>query len=389
MKLVIVSNLLTPHQIPFAQGFFELLGEDFLFVETMVRSSDLPIGWRPGEGAHPFLCTRENFETDRDRYERFINEADAVILGSAPEKLIAPRLKAKKLTFRYSERVYKIEPPRYQYPLRAIKYFWQFCRHKSYYLLCSSAYTSADYAKTRTFKNRAFKWGYFPAMYEYDIDALMAKKESRTIAWAARMIDWKHPELAVEMARRLKADGIDVTLNMIGFGPMENEIRASIQRLGLEDSVKLLGSMTPEEVRAHMERSAVFLMTSDRQEGWGAVLNEAQNSACAVLANSATGAAPYLVRDGENGFLYNENNIDDMYAKLKLLLLDGEKREALARAAYRNIREHWNAENAARRLLSLSEHLLAGGNGLSLFSDGICSPAEHYRDGWYTPKGDA
>ena len=388
MKLIILSNLLTPHQLPLAKEFFKTLGEDFVFIETVDRSGDLPIGWRPGDRTYPFLCTWTDFNCNRDRWEEHINQADIVILGSAPERLLKKRLALKKLTFRYTERVYKIEPPLYQYPLRAVKYFWQFVRHKSYYLLCASAYTSGDYARTYTFRNRAFKWGYFPATYEYDVDALMAKKEGRTITWAARMIDWKHPELAVEMARRLKADGIDFTLNMIGFGGMEDGIRESINCLGLADSVKLLGAMKPEEVRAHMERSAVFLMTSDRQEGWGAVLNEAQNSACAVLANSAAGAAPYLICDGENGYLYSETDLDDMYKKLKILLMNEEKREMLARAAYRNIRDHWNAEIAAKRFLALAEELLAGGNGRALFADGICSPAEHYKDGWYTPKGD-
>ena len=354
----------------------------------MARSRDLPIGWRPEETDHPFLYTYEDFKTNRTQCEALINDADVVILGSAPEVLLKHRLAKNKLTFRYAERVYKIEPPRYQYPLRAIKYFWQFRRHKSYYLLCSSAYTAGDYARTRTFLGRAYKWGYFPATYDYDLEALMSGKESRTITWAARMIDWKHPELALEMARRLRADGIDFTLQMIGFGELADSLREQIAALGLFDAVKLLGAMTPEEVRAYMEKSAVFLMTSDRREGWGAVLNEAQNSACAVLANSAAGAAPYLIRDGENGFLYNENDIDDMYAKLKLLLLDEDKRSAIGRAAYHDIHGHWNAENAAQRFLALSEHLLSGGDAASLFADGICSPAEHYRDGWYSPKGD-
>ena len=51
-------------------------------------------------------------------------------------------------------------------------------------------------------------------------------------------------------------------------------------------------------------------------------------------------------------------------------------------------REERKAENAAKRFLALAEHLLSGGDGLRLFLDGIGSPAEHYRDGWYTPKGE-
>ena len=37
------------------------------------------------------------------------------------------------------------------------------------------------------------------------------------------------------------------------------------------------------------------------QEGWGAVVNEAMNSGCAVVADHMIGAAPWLIRQGENG----------------------------------------------------------------------------------------
>ena len=124
----------------------------------------------------------------------------------------------------------------------------------------------------------------------------------------------------MEIARRLKKDGYDFTLNIIGTGDMEEEISNSIEALGLSDNVKMLGSMPTQEVRKYMEKSEIFLMTFDRREGWGAVLNESMNSGCAVVANSAIGSTPYLIKDGENGFLYNQNNIDDMYKKVKYLL---------------------------------------------------------------------
>ena len=49
-----------------------------------------------------------------------------------------------------------------------------------------------------------------------------------------------------------------------------------------------------------MEKSEIFLFTSDKGEGWGAVLNESMNSACAVVASHAIGSVPFLLKDGEN-----------------------------------------------------------------------------------------
>ncbi len=384
MKIIFLTNTLTPHQLPLAKMFASI--SQFKFIECVnIDKSCLPIGWRQS-GRFDFVLPYEKLCSDLDYYINLITQADIVITGSAPDFLIKKRLKNKKLTFKYSERVYKKKCPWYQLPLRAVKYFWQFGRYKNLYLLCASAYTSGDYAKTGTFLNKTFKWGYFPKTQKYDIKSLIAQKEKNTILWAARMLDWKHPELAIEIARRLKKDGYDFILNIIGTGDMEEEISRSIEKSGLQENVKLLGSMSPDEVRTNMEKSKIFLMTSDRQEGWGAVLNEAMNSGCAVVANSATGSAPYLINDGENGFLYNENDIDDMYKKVKFLLDNSDFASDLGKRAYYTITEQWNAENAAQRFLELSENLLSGKKGKDLFENGVCSYANPIEDNWYQVK---
>ena len=100
---------------------------------------------------------------------------------------------------------------------------------------------------------------------------------------------------------------------------MEVKLSKMIIDEGLSNNVKILGSMSPEKVREYMEQSEIFLFTSDREEGWGAVLNEAMNSACAVVASDAAGSTNFLVVDGENGFLYKSGDIDDLYYKVKLL----------------------------------------------------------------------
>ena len=81
-----------------------------------------------------------------------------------------------------------------------------------------------------------------------------------------------------------------------------------IRSKGVEDCVEMLGAMSPDEVRAYMERADVFLFTSDFNEGWGAVLNESMNSGCAVVASHAIGSVPFLIKDGVNGLIYENGN---------------------------------------------------------------------------------
>ena len=386
MKIVFLTNYLNHHTLQLCKELNTITNGQFHFIATSrVSKERMNFGYEDINKMYDFVV-RMYEKGSRQKALDLILDCDVFIYGAAPKSIVEKRLKTGKLTFKYTERVYKNPCSWYEIPVRAIKYYWEFNRYKNLYLLCASAYTSGDYAKTGTFIKRAFKWGYFPETKEYDVEALVTNKQPNTILWAARMIDWKHPELAIEIAKRLKKDGYDFKLSIAGSGVMLPELIKMIDKYDLKDNVKLLGSMSPHEVRTNMENSEVFLMTSDRQEGWGAVLNEAMNSGCAVVANSATGSAPYLINDGENGFLYNENNINNMYLKVKKLLDDEEKRKQIQKNAYITVFEEWNAKTAAKRLFELSENIIAGKKYIDLFKDGVCSLAKPIKDNWYKIK---
>ena len=71
-----------------------------------------------------------------------------------------------------------------------------------------------------------------------------------------------------------------------------------------------------------MEQADVFLFTSNYLEGWGAVLNEAMNSACAVVAGHGIGAVPFLLKHGKNGLVYKTGNFREFQAYVLQLCQD-------------------------------------------------------------------
>ena len=381
MKIVFISNFMNHHQLPFSNAMIAQ-GMDYYFIATEPISNErLVMGYRDMNNEYDFvICAYEN----DDNYKKALNlcfNADVVIVGSSPKVYIKERLKAGKLTFKYSERIYKIKPPIYQMPLRAIKYFLDYGRYKSFYMLCASAYTAADYAKTRTFLNKAYKWGYFPKVKKYDnINDLINKKTANSLLWAGRLIDWKHPENAIEIARRLKQDGYNFIFNMIGTGDLKEYLETLIADCELQNYVRLLGSMSPEKVRDYMEKSQVYLFTSNRQEGWGAVLNEAMNSGCAVVASHEIGSVPFLIENGKNGLIYRDGDIDDLYKKVKYLLDNPCERYIIGEKAYYTLESEWNAENAARRFADLAKSVIDGNKMPDIFDKGVCSRAEIISD---------
>ena len=377
MTVLFLSNYFNHHQKPFSDAMFRLLGENYHFVETSYISEE-----RKKFGYHiqyPSYVIRPE-EAFTPETQAMIASADVVIIGSALNSLVKNRIRKNKLVFRYAERPFKKKPTPWRYLPRLVLWnlrnpFW-----KPVYMLCASAYTASDYAKMGLFLGKCYKWGYFPETKRYeDVDKLIAAKRPNSILWVARFIDWKHPEIPLEIARRLKQEGYNFTLNMIGNGELLESTRDQIASLGLSDCVKLLGAMSPEDVRKHMEQSQVFLFTSDRNEGWGAVLNESMNSACAVVASRAIGSVPFLIVDGVNGDIYEDGNIDDLYQKVKALLDHPARRIEKSKNAYTTITQTWNAETAAERFVALANSLLAGKKKEN-FKSGVCSKAENVRD---------
>lgn len=384
MKIVLISNYLNHHQLPLCLAFREILGSDFVFIaNSKTPKFRIKLGYTELNEQYDFvLCAYESYQKVQAAMH-LCDEADVVIIGSAPDMYVKRRIKQKKLTFYYSERIFKQKMRLIEWPARIIKYFWEYGRHRNVYLLCASAYSAADYAKTFTFIGKAYKWGYFTELKRYsDIDKVIADKTPKSLLWVARMIPLKHPEAALTTLKRLIDDGYDVTLNFIGDGDMIPQIINYVSQNHLENNVNLLGTMPPEKVREKMVESEILLFTSDRQEGWGAVLNEAMNSACAVVSSHAAGAAPFLIKHGENGMIYREGDIDGLYKNVKYLLDNQQKRKNIEMNAYNTIAEQWNGQNAAERFIRLSDAILKGEKSTDLFDDGVCSKAEILKDDW-------
>ncbi len=382
--LIFVSNFFNHHQKPLSNEFYKLLGDGFKFIETEPMPQERKsLGW--GEKSFPdYVVSCDEFHNHKVRYQSMIDEADVVITGSAPLALIRNRIKSKKLIYIYSERPLKEKPPLWKHVARLFTWRRLYPQRANMNMLCASAYTALDYSRLGLFINRCYKWGYFPEEKQYDdINSLISNKKKNSILWCARFIGLKHPEIPVEIARRLKAEGYHFELNMIGNGEETDKIKDQIAEKKVDDCVHILGSMTPEAVREYMEKSTIFLFTSDRNEGWGAVLNESMNSACAVIASHAIGSVPFVIQDRENGVIYEDGNIEDLYVKIKWLLENDEERNRISKNAYKTMAEEWNATNAAKKMLLLSEKALKQRHAPDLFDDGVCSKAKILRDEWY------
>ena len=380
-KLVFVSNYFNHHQKALAEEFVKIFGDDYAFIAmTPFNQKRLAIGYKDMNQA-PFVLRAYESPEAWQEARRLIDESECVIVGGMPVSVVSSRLALGKLTFMQSERFFK--GPLWKDIVRFVKY----SRYSGgrvqardprakFYLLCASAFAARDYNICGLFRGKAYRWGYFPEVKRYeDIDDMISRKEKGSILWAGRFLALKHPELAVRLAENLRAQGKSFRLKIIGSGEKQDSIAQMITAKNLHDCVELTGALPVEEVRTEMEKASIFLFTSDRHEGWGAVTNESMNSGCVLVAADKIGSVPYLVKDGKNGIVFRDRDIADLTEKVSALLDKPERMRELGRAAYETVSGEWSAQTAARRFVELSERLRTSEGSVRLWEDGPGSVA--------------
>lgn len=396
MKLVFVSNYMNHHQLPFSLALSQMNDVKYCFIALDPISEERKkMGYKDIDHEIPFVICAYDSPEKMNQARKLINEADVTIFGHCPDSLVLERAKTGKICFKFSERYFKNLTGLGQALhdiLSACKHLKPFEKLPIYYC-CSSAYTAGDLNKYTNFRGRTFKWGYFPAVKKYDITELMEKKLSVTsagwkhpqasILWAGRLIGLKHPDASIDLAASLKGKGYSFKMSIIGNGEMESQLHEMIRNKGLDDCVEMLGAMSPDEVRVHMEKADIFLFTSDFNEGWGAVLNEAMNSGCAVVGSHAIGSVPFLIEDDINGLIYENGNQKHFEKQVCRLLDDNTYRRKIGEKAYFTIANTWNAQVAAGRFVELAKTLMQGKANDILFDNGPCSKAEILNNGWY------
>lgn len=350
MQIVFLSNYMNHHQRPFVEHLAKCGCEVIFVAHEKMSEERRKMGYSDSVENVRYV---EYDETTAEEVKALIMAADAVIFGWKPKELFHQRVRSGKLTFNYSERLFKKGEwqkysPIHHFKLRK-KYF--FDKKNPPYLLSAGRYAAGDYLKLGYPKNRILKWGYFPPLTDASLPSLLESKEENSILWVARFMELKHPEYVVELGRYLKEKGLSFHIKMVGVGPLLEETRQRISTYGLCDSITVIDGLPPAEVRKEFDRAQIALLTSDRREGWGAVINEAMNSACATVGSSAVGSTTYLIKDGVNGRHYNGKK-EQLFSVVEELLRDPEQCVRLGSRAYETITELWNYQVAAERMIA-------------------------------------
>lgn len=363
MTLTFVTNFAHHHQLPVADEFYRLLGDEYHYIATAPLSEMLKQGGYESNIKREYLIYSYRSLEEMHMARKLIDESDVVIIGAAPIEWVIKRQKENKVTFHYSERWLKNNIWKNFLPWNLWDIWKSYGRYrnKRVYMLCASAFTAHDVKMFDCFPHKCFKWGYFTSVDEsYKVPDWneQAAIEEIKFMWCARFLNWKHPELPVYLAQRLKKRGCRFVINMYGSGGLFETTKGLARELEVEDVINFCGNVPNDQILDKMRLHDIFLFTSDRNEGWGAVLNEAMSNGCAVVASDEIGSVPFLIEGGENGLVFKSKSIDSLERNVIALIDDAEYRQRIRNSAVHTMQHLWTPSCAASAFLELAKIVL-------------------------------
>jgi glycosyltransferase involved in cell wall biosynthesis len=184
-----------------------------------------------------------------------------------------------------------------------------------------------------------------------------APTDEPRLAIVGRLIPIKGHAVLLEAVARARREVPGLVLEVAGEGPLEPELRATAERLGLVGAVSFLGRVAP--AGPVFERAAIVVVPS-LGEGFGMVALEAMERGRAVIA-SDVGGLPEILDDGRTGLLVPPGDAESLARAIVELALDPARTAALGSAGRERAVAEFAQERCTDRIEALYRTALEAG----------------------------
>lgn len=164
--------------------------------------------------------------------------------------------------------------------------------------------------------------------------------DKTTVLAIGQFIERKGFDILLEAWGKIATDSVQLLI--IGGGDKRPEYEALIKK----DEIKnvIIKDFVPfEKIFEFYQASDVFALAT-REDIWGLIVNEAMASGVPVLISDKCIAGIELIENGLNGYVIEENSVDNWAKKLHMILADGENRYQMALNNLQKIQD-WTLDN--------------------------------------------
>jgi len=162
---------------------------------------------------------------------------------------------------------------------------------------------------------------------ESPLKSELAPNGERILVHVSNFRAVKRPIDCVEILARVRHEGVNARLVMVGDGPELSAVRYRGEQLGMNGNIGYVGKQA--NIADYMGVADVFLLPSEL-ESFGLAALEAQACEAPVIA-TRIGGIPEVVTDGETGYLSDIGDVEKMSGDVLRLLADDELRKTFGR----------------------------------------------------------
>jgi glycosyltransferase involved in cell wall biosynthesis len=160
------------------------------------------------------------------------------------------------------------------------------------------------------------------------------------VGWIGRMTAVKRTDDVLVAFKRLRDEGVDAVLCMVGDGPDRQDLERRAHELGIVRDTLFLGYQ--EDVAPFYAAFDALVLPSSN-EGTPVSAIEALAAGRPVVA-TRVGGVPDVVQEGDDGFLVEPGATDDLADRLAQLARDPELRERMGRAGRERVLPRYAVE---------------------------------------------
>jgi len=168
--------------------------------------------------------------------------------------------------------------------------------------------------------------------------------KKNVIVFAGRLDDQKDPEFFVKAVEKVIRNGKDANYQFFiyGKGPLKDRIQKYINENGLAEKIKM--DYNPK-MKTVFLTSKAFVSTQLYENFPSMSMAEAMACENVIIAKNV-GQTDYFVKNNENGFLVDENNLDDLAEKIsEFISLDEQQTRVMGKYSASLLRNVHNFKN--------------------------------------------
>jgi glycosyltransferase involved in cell wall biosynthesis len=177
-----------------------------------------------------------------------------------------------------------------------------------------------------------------------------------------RFVHWKGFDVLIDAVARLRASTPSVRLVFAGDGDLREALVARVRDLDLADRVSFAGMVGREDVPSYFAAADVVAVPSVHYKGYVDGLPNVALEAMAAgkpVVSTNVGGLPDVIKDGENGFLVEEDDAAQLAEAIRRLAVDSALRTRMGEKGRALIRESLNWDAVARSFVAVFERVAA------------------------------